>query len=205
MHYDLPKPNCLVLTYPVITLHKELTHMGTRNNLLGEKAGEERESFASIDEHVTADYPRTFLWCGDADRTVPPENSKRMDEALRVAGIGHEFHVYPGVKHGVGLAEGTSAEGWIEQAVRFWMNRTGEERCKRTAKKGYGLKLLGLCCGQICTGAFYVRLCRSSMIFSTISSRSSSLISSIRWKIAATASASFRHDQDANTLSAPAY
>ena len=126
--YGLPRPACLVLVYPVITLHRELTHSGTRKNLLGRDASCERESFASIDEHVTADYPRTFLWCGDADRTVPPENSKRMDAALTAAGIAHEFHVYPGVKHGVGLAEGTSAEGWIEQAVRFWMNRTGEER-----------------------------------------------------------------------------
>ncbi len=121
--YGLPKPACLVLVYPVITLHRELTHMGTRNNLLGKDASYEWESFASIDEHVTADYPRTFLWCGDADRTVPPENSKRMDAALTTVGVEHEFHIFPGVDHGIGLAEGTSAEGWIDQAVRFWRKR----------------------------------------------------------------------------------
>lgn len=121
-HYALPKPGCLVLVYPVITMHKDLTHMGSRNNLLGKDADEERASFASIHEHVDADYPRTFLWCGDADRAVPPENSKMMENALSNAGVAHELIIYPGVDHGVGVAERTAAEGWIEKAVLFWQN-----------------------------------------------------------------------------------
>ena len=31
-----------------------------------------------------------------------------------------EFHRYLGVGHGFGLGVGTSAEGWIVDAVRFW-------------------------------------------------------------------------------------
>ena len=31
-----------------------------------------------------------------------------------------EFHVYQNVGHGFGLGIGTSAEGWLEDAVRFW-------------------------------------------------------------------------------------
>lgn len=119
-YYGLPKPSCLVLVYPVISMHKDLTHMGSRDNLLGKEAGIQAESFASIHEHVTSDYPKTFLWCGDADKIVPPENSALMAKALSEAGVPHERIVYSGVDHGVGLAEGTTAEGWIDKAVDFW-------------------------------------------------------------------------------------
>ena len=39
---------------------------------------------------------------------------------LRRMGTEVEYHRYPGVGHGFGLGGGTSAEGWIEDAVRFW-------------------------------------------------------------------------------------
>ncbi len=120
-NYGLPAPACLVLAYPVISMHKELTYKQSRKYFIGENADEKRESFASIDENVTASYPKTYLWCGDADRTVPPENSKRMDAALTKANVRHRFRIFPGVGHGLGLAAGTSAEGWIEEAAAFWL------------------------------------------------------------------------------------
>jgi acetyl esterase/lipase len=40
--------------------------------------------------------------------------------ALRRAGTDVEYHKYPGVGHGFGLGVGTSAEGWIADAVGFW-------------------------------------------------------------------------------------
>jgi dipeptidyl aminopeptidase/acylaminoacyl peptidase len=42
---------------------------------------------------------------GDKDRTVPVTQSKKMDEALRRAGIEHEFVLYPEEKHGFSKAE----------------------------------------------------------------------------------------------------
>lgn len=35
-------------------------------------------------------------------------------------GIATEFHSYSGLPHGFGLGAGTIAEGWIDDAVRFW-------------------------------------------------------------------------------------
>ena len=116
----LPRPAAMVLIYPVITLRKELTHMGTHNNLLGEHATFAQERFASVDEQVTAAYPPTYLWCGDADQSVPPENTKRMAAALEAEGVPLRCDIFPGVGHGVGPATGTAAAGWIEQAVQFW-------------------------------------------------------------------------------------
>lgn len=43
-------------------------------------------------------------------------------------GIDTEFHLYPGLRHGFGLGVGTEAEGWIDDAVRFWdRNRAGKK------------------------------------------------------------------------------
>jgi len=35
-------------------------------------------------------------------------------------GIPTEFHVYDGLEHGFGLGTDTPAEGWIDDALRFW-------------------------------------------------------------------------------------
>jgi acetyl esterase/lipase len=43
--------------------------------------------------------------------------------ALRRAGTEVEYHKYPDVGHGFGVGAGTSAEGWIPHAIRFWVKQ----------------------------------------------------------------------------------
>ncbi len=128
-HYGLPKPAALVLSYPVISMRKELTHMLTHDTLLGKDASPDAEALTSVDEHVTEAYPATYLWCGEADRDVSPENAKRMAAALEKAGVSHRMESFPGVGHGVGPGTGTAAQGWIDRALQFL-----EERCEREGK-----------------------------------------------------------------------
>jgi acetyl esterase/lipase len=64
--------------------------------------------------------PPTFVAVGETDGIAPPAVMERRVAALRRAGTDVEYHRYPGVGHGFGLGVGTSAEGWIEEAVRFW-------------------------------------------------------------------------------------
>lgn len=74
--------------------------------------------------------PPTFVAVGEADGIAPPAIMERRLAALRRAGTDVEYHRYPGVGHGFGLGVGTSAEGWIADAVRFWAqhaNRRGKE------------------------------------------------------------------------------
>ena len=120
VHYGLPKPGAMVLTYPVISLELRLTHQGTRNNLLGKKPAPEQVTKCSVDMAVTEKYPPTYIWCGTADTTVPPENTYRMAAALEKVKVPCRLDVFPDVAHGVGLGIGTAAEGWIERAVAFW-------------------------------------------------------------------------------------
>ena len=108
--FDLPKPGALILSYPVISLR-------------GKHATFAQERFASVDEQVAKSYPPTYIWCGDADATVAPENTKRMALALERAGVPYQCEIFPGVDHGAGPATGTAAEGWIERAAAFWMQQ----------------------------------------------------------------------------------
>jgi acetyl esterase/lipase len=67
-----------------------------------------------------ADEPPTFVVVGEHDGIAAPSTMRRRVNALRRAGTEVEYHEYRGLGHGFGLGVGTSAEGWVVQAVRFW-------------------------------------------------------------------------------------
>ena len=69
---------------------------------------------------LAASEPPTFVAVGETDAIAPPAAMESRVAALRRAGTDVEYHKYPGVGHGFGLGVGTSAEGWIAEAVRFW-------------------------------------------------------------------------------------
>ena len=64
--------------------------------------------------------PPTFVVVGELDGIAPPAIMERRVEALRKAGTEVEFREYEGLGHGFGLGTGTSAEGWVFDAIRFW-------------------------------------------------------------------------------------
>jgi acetyl esterase/lipase len=64
--------------------------------------------------------PPTFVAVGEDDGIAPAAVMQRRVEALRKAGTVVEYHEYKGVGHGFGLGTGTSAEGWVLDAIRFW-------------------------------------------------------------------------------------
>lgn len=64
--------------------------------------------------------PPTFVVVGEEDGIAPPAAMERRVRAVRAAGTRVEFRTYPRVGHGFGLGVGTSAEGWIADAIRFW-------------------------------------------------------------------------------------
>ena len=126
LKYGLPKPGALVLTYPVITLDPRLTHPGTKDNLLGKNATKEMIDMASVNLHVHPEYPDTYIWCGTADELVDPENTRMMKRELDKYGIRNRCDIFDDVIHGVGPATGTNAEGWIDNAVDFWLNKPAQ-------------------------------------------------------------------------------
>ena len=69
---------------------------------------------------VSSIEPPTFAVVGEQDGIAPPYAMERRISALRRAGTPVEFHRFKNLGHGFGLGTGTSAEGWIESAIRFW-------------------------------------------------------------------------------------
>jgi acetyl esterase/lipase len=68
--------------------------------------------------------PPTFVVVGEHDGIAPPSAMERRIAALRQAGTVAEYHKYPNLGHGFGLGTGTSAEGWMDDAIRFWAKST---------------------------------------------------------------------------------
>ncbi|WP_429492738.1 alpha/beta hydrolase [Paraburkholderia sp. RAU6.4a] len=87
---------------------------------------------------VIASEPPTFVVVGDRDGIARPDVMETRVSALRRMGTPVEYRKYPGVGHGFGTGQGTSADGWIGQAVQFWEREirlqeewTCDERSKR--------------------------------------------------------------------------
>ena len=64
--------------------------------------------------------PPTFVIAGEQDRIAPADVMERRVAVLRLAGARLEYRRYASVGHGFGAGTGTSAEGWIDDAIRFW-------------------------------------------------------------------------------------
>jgi acetyl esterase/lipase len=71
----------------------------------------------------SASEPPTFVVVGEDDGIAPPATMERRVAALRRAGTEVAYHQYPDVGHGFGIGTGTSAEGWMTDAVRFWVKQ----------------------------------------------------------------------------------
>lgn len=76
-------------------------------------------AYTGHNEYMRHD-PPTYSVVGSNDGIANPNVMRRRTEALQAIGIPAEFHLYPNLRHGFGLGIGTSAEGWIDGAVRFW-------------------------------------------------------------------------------------
>jgi acetyl esterase/lipase len=76
-------------------------------------------AYTAHSEYSAGD-PPTFSVVGELDGIVSPVTMERRVDALRNAGVMVEYHKYPALGHGFGLGTRTSAEGWIDEALRFW-------------------------------------------------------------------------------------
>jgi acetyl esterase/lipase len=76
----------------------------------------------------TKNDPPTFAVVGDRDGLASASTMERRVNSLQSAGVDVEFHVYRNVGHGFGLGTGTNAEGWLDDAVRFWEKHIAQPR-----------------------------------------------------------------------------
>ena len=103
------KPNFSVLIYPVISMDKNIAHMGSRNNLIGKHPSDAMIKLYSNELQITNQTPPTFIVHASDDSAVPVENSLYYYQALKKNGVPAEMHIYPTGGHGFGLALGKGA------------------------------------------------------------------------------------------------
>lgn len=130
---DEMKINGCILGYPVISSSSEFTHMGSIMNVTGGNK-ELMEKF-SVENHVSKDFPKTFIWHTTFDGAVPLKNSLVLANALHENKIFLEMHIYPILDHGQSLADDSvygatmmSKENlalmkhntqWVDNAIHF--------------------------------------------------------------------------------------
>jgi acetyl esterase/lipase len=70
-------------------------------------------------DYSTAE-PPTFVVVGEQDGIAPPPSMQKRVAALRKSGTAVEYRKYSNLGHGFGLGKGTTAEGWVFEAILFW-------------------------------------------------------------------------------------
>lgn len=108
------RPAFMALVYPVITLHTEIDHPGSRYELVGDTPTPLQISHYSLEERVSTDTPPTFLLHAVDDPAVKVENSVVMFSALRRIGVPVEMHLFEQGQHGFGIrdAQGLPVSVW---------------------------------------------------------------------------------------------
>jgi len=125
---DITRPDFTLLFYPVISMKDGITHEGSRNNLLREKAGDpEMVKKYSMEEQVGTGTPPTWIILSEDDDVVAPENSIGYFLALKDHGVPAEMHILPSGGHGWGF----NTTDYVETDRFDYARRVFEESLQR--------------------------------------------------------------------------
>jgi len=115
------RPAFMILGYPVVTMKKELTHGGSRKNLIGENPTPAVEKLYSNELQVTKNTPPTFIVHNRDDRVVPIENSIQIYKALLDKKVVAELDTFAVGGHGFGMRKhGIPVDNWPE-LLKTWL------------------------------------------------------------------------------------
>ncbi len=116
------RPDFQILFYPVITMDKSYTHLGSHDHLLGKDASAALEDEYSSEKQVTASTPPAFIVCNGDDTVVPPANGVNYYLALNKHNIPASLHVYPTGGHGWGISESFLYKQEMMSELTAWLS-----------------------------------------------------------------------------------
>lgn len=119
------KPDFSLLIYPVISMSDNLTHWGSRENLLGKRPSPELVKHYSNELQVNTETPPAFMVHSMDDDAVPVQNSIVYALALQKNKIPCELHLYQSGKHGYGMGWSKNTESTWPEACRKWLEASG--------------------------------------------------------------------------------
>ena len=115
------RPDFAILMYPVVSMADAPAHKGSRKNLLGESPSPKMIEKYSAELHVTKKTPPLFIVHAKDDKGVIVENSTKLAEAAKKAGVPHELVLFETGGHGFGLGKpGSEAAVWFDRLMT-WM------------------------------------------------------------------------------------
>ena len=115
------RPAFMLLVYPVVTMNKDLTHKGSRDNLLGKNPSDELVKLYSNELQVNKQTPPTFIIHARDDGAVPIANSENLLEALQKNKVPAKLVTYDEGGHGFGMRKkGIPVENW-PQEMKAWL------------------------------------------------------------------------------------
>ena len=121
-HYPAElKPAFQILIYPVISMDSDITHQGSRENLIGNQPDPQLVDYYSNENHVTDESPRAFIALSGDDSAVPPENSLRYYTALLRHKVPASLHIYPSGEHGWGYNESFRFKKAVHDELTDWL------------------------------------------------------------------------------------
>jgi len=117
------RPSFMILCYPVVSMNKEITHSGSRSNLLGENPSDELVKLYSNELQVTKNTPPTFIVHNIDDKVVPITNSEQLLKALQGKNVPAELHKFDVGGHGFGmLKRGIPVDNWTD-LLQKWLKK----------------------------------------------------------------------------------
>jgi len=115
------RPDFAGLIYPVISMQNDITHKGSRINLIGENPSEDQINLFSSNLQVSPEVCPVFFVHAKDDTAVPIENSYRMIAALDKSKVPNKLYTFEQGGHGFGLINKTSDKLWFD-AFLSWLD-----------------------------------------------------------------------------------
>ncbi len=123
------RPDFTILCYGFILFDKKtMTDPARREAALGSGASDEQGYFFAPARNVRADSPPCFVWQTVEDDKVTVDNALTFADALRVAKVPYDLHLYERGRHGIGLGtketDPEKMHPWTRACVD-WMKQRG--------------------------------------------------------------------------------
>lgn len=115
-------PDFAILISPVIDLG-EFAHKGSRENLLGKDASEEKIKEYSMQNRVTGKTPPTILFHAQNDPAVPVINSILYYEAMIKNKVKGAMFIFPEGEHNIGINNKTELTDNWKKACADWLKQ----------------------------------------------------------------------------------
>lgn len=113
-------PNFAILVSPVIDLG-EFAHKGSRVNLLGKNASQEKIAEYSMQNRVTEKTPLTILFHAQNDNAVPVINSILYYEAMIKNKVKGAMFIFPQGEHNIGISNKTELTDNWKKLCSDWL------------------------------------------------------------------------------------